>query len=210
MYIHSSFLLPSISSYLLALCPSLLPPSIPPHALSSQVRPDGTVDFYPVQFKVYRHTTLPPPAKPSSLPWPIASVFGTLGITSPKPVPSSPLSSAGVISGGTEGGPIQPPLPRRVLYYYAAFIESTTIEEVLLFCIHMKIVCIASALQIEEGSAKNNMKYPTRNKVLSPLSPLCPLSSLCPSLSPLSLSLPSLPSLSPLSLSPLALPCTDE
>ena len=110
--------------------PFILPPSLPLSFLP-QVKDDSSVDYYPIQFKVYRHTTLPPPAKPSSLPWPIASVFGTLGIvSSSKPVPSAPLNSAGIGPGGTEGGPIQPPLPRRALYYYAAFTASTTLAQV--------------------------------------------------------------------------------
>ena len=119
----------------LHVCVCVLQPLSPSLPLR-KVKADGSIDFYPVQFRVYRHTTLPPPGKPSSLPWPIASVFGTLGITSSKPAPPSVLSSAGVGSGVTEGGPLQPTIPRRVLYYYAAFTARTTIREVCV-CVYV-------------------------------------------------------------------------
>ncbi|CAI8006046.1 Ubiquitin carboxyl-terminal hydrolase 32, partial [Geodia barretti] len=98
-------------------------------ALPRLVRADGSIDFHPVQFKVYRHTTLPPAGKQSSLPWPLPSFFGTLGISSSKPATPPIVSSAGVGPGGADGGPIQPPLPRRVLYYYAAFTGATAVAE---------------------------------------------------------------------------------
>ncbi len=84
------------------------------------------VELYPVSFKIYRHTTIPTPAKPSSLPWPLSYVFGSLGLTSPTPV-AMPLLPQG---GGTDSNPTQPPLPRRVCYYQAAFGKCTTVKEV--------------------------------------------------------------------------------
>ena len=105
------------------------------------MRQDGSIDFHPVQFKVYHHTTLPPAGKQSSLPWPLPSFFGTLGIISSKPATPPIVSSAGVGPGGADGGPIQPPIPRRVLYYYAAFTGATTVAEVL-YCTQYIPVCM--------------------------------------------------------------------
>ena len=104
------------------------------------MRADGSIDFHPVQFKVYRHTTLPPAGKQSSLPWPLPSFFGTLGISSSKPATPPIVSSAGVGPGGADGGPIQPPLPRRVLYYYAAFTGATAVAEVII--LHTVYTCV--------------------------------------------------------------------
>ena len=102
----------------------------PAGLLCVQVKEDGTIDYYPIQFKLYRHTTLPPPLKSSSLPWPLASLFGTLGITSSKQPSPTPLVTGGMAPGGSEDGPVQPPLPRRELYYYAAFTGNTTFKQV--------------------------------------------------------------------------------
>ena len=107
------------------------------------MRADGSIDFHPVQFKVYRHTTLPPAGKQSSLPWPLPSFFGTLGISSSKPATPPIVSSAGVGPGGADGGPIQPPLPRRVLYYYAAFTGATAVAEVIiLYTLYTCVNCV--------------------------------------------------------------------
>ena len=80
-------------------------------------------------FKIYRHTTLPPPIKGSSLPWPFASIFGTLGLTAGPTQPATPIITGGV----AESNPTQPPIPRRVAYYTAAFEKSTTLGKVDMF-----------------------------------------------------------------------------
>ena len=89
---------------------------------------DVKIELYPLFFKIYRHTTLPPPVKGSSLPWPLAHIVGSLGLgsfTGPAH-PAPPL----IMGGGAEFGPAQPPMPRRVAYYQAAFNRCTTVEEV--------------------------------------------------------------------------------
>lgn len=88
------------------------------------------IELYPLFFKIYRHTTLPPPVKGSSLPWPLAHIVGSLGLGSfaTPTLPAPPL----IMGGGAESGPTQPPMPRRVAYYQAAFNRCTTVEEVSL------------------------------------------------------------------------------
>lgn len=89
---------------------------------------DVKVDLYPIFFKLYRHTTMPPPAKHSSLPWPLVSLMHSMGFGN-SPTPSAPIASS---SGGGDGemGPPQPPTPRRVASYSAAFVKTTTLAEV--------------------------------------------------------------------------------
>ena len=121
------------------------------------MRADGSIDFHPVQFKVYRHTTLPPAGKQSSLPWPLPSFFGTLGISSSKPATPPIVSSAGVGPGGADGGPIQPPLPRRVLYYYAAFTGATAVAEVII----LYNLCELCVCWLEHATKYNQQRIPT-------------------------------------------------
>ena len=88
--------------------------------------PDSSVELYPVSFKIYRHTTAPPPLKGSLLPWPLASFLGSLGFLNNAPQSNTPtpiLASAGDTSG-------QPPIPRRVACYQAAFDKPTTVAQV--------------------------------------------------------------------------------
>ena len=89
------------------------------------------MELYPIMFKIYRHTTVPPPVKQSSLPWPLPAILtsmGFMGSTSSQAPPPAPLIGAGAGGPASDGG--QPIIPRRVLYYQAAFDKPTTIKEV--------------------------------------------------------------------------------
>lgn len=103
-----------------------------------QIDQNGMVDLYPIFFKVYRHTTLPPPIKPSSLPWFLSSLLNNLGLSGPTPTPSAPLPMA-VGSAGGEATPAQPPTPRRVPYYTATFVKTTTLAEVRPACCSVQL-----------------------------------------------------------------------
>lgn len=92
-----------------------------------QIRESGEVELYPISFKIFRHTTAPPPVKQSHLPWPFPAILCNLGLMSspsPQPAPPAPILAAGAGDGS------QPVIPRRVLYYQAAFDKSTTMKEV--------------------------------------------------------------------------------
>lgn len=92
--------------------------------------PDGSVELYPVSFKIYRHTTLPPPLKGSALPWPLASLLGHMGIINSQPAQTPSPIIAGGSSSADGSGAAQPPIPRRVPTYQAAFDKPTTVAEV--------------------------------------------------------------------------------
>ena len=98
--------------------------------ISLQVREDGQIELYPISFKIYRHTTAPPPTKQSHLPWPLPSLLSSMGLggnsSSPQPAAPTPLLAA-----AGEGG-TQPVIPRRVLYYQAAFDKDTKMKDVRL------------------------------------------------------------------------------
>ena len=87
------------------------------------------VSLYPTLLKVFRHTTLPPAKQSKSTgPWnSMLEVFSFFGFrsgggadTSATPVGNTPLP----------GDATQPLLPRRILYYSAAFYDNNTLQEV--------------------------------------------------------------------------------
>lgn len=105
-------------------------------SLVFQIREDGEVELYPISFKVYRHTTVPPPVKQSNLPWPLPVILCSLGVMSPStPQPAAPAP----LLAGTGDGTQQPAIPRRVLYYQAAFNKSTTMKEVRCFVQELRL-----------------------------------------------------------------------
>lgn len=121
------------------------------------------MDLYPVFFKLYRHTTLPPPAKPSSLPWPLASLMNNLGIGLPTPSPPTPVTSG----GDGEVPPTQAPIPRRVPYYVSAFVKTATLADVSCLGVGRGSLCVAILVCLQMGAARKG--YWCNNEVLEPV-----------------------------------------
>ena len=91
---------------------------------------EGSLELYPIIFKVFKHTTLPPSKQAKSGPWnSVLDVLTFLGIRSGGESASVPLQGPGI-----PGDPSQPVLPRRVLYYSATFDKKTSIQEVRYCC----------------------------------------------------------------------------
>ena len=91
-----------------------------------QVKDDsGSVELYPIQFEVYKHTNYPPASKTGKTPWAsIASWLGSLGIGNFGASSSEAPPPPGL------GLPGEPIIPHRVLYYKATFDPDTTVLQV--------------------------------------------------------------------------------
>ncbi|XP_019848743.1 PREDICTED: ubiquitin carboxyl-terminal hydrolase 32-like isoform X2 [Amphimedon queenslandica] len=94
------------------------------------INEEGVVSLYPTLLKVFRHTTLPPAKQSKSTgPWnSMLEVFSFFGFrsgggadNSATPVGNTPLP----------GDATQPLLPRRILYYSAAFYDNNTLQEMV-------------------------------------------------------------------------------
>lgn len=108
-----------------------------------QISENGEIELYPVSFKVYRHTTVPPPTKPSHLPWPLPALLSSMGLMSSPSPPQLSAPTPLLAAGAGEG--TQPVIPRRVLYYQAAFNKSTTVKEVKPLSTSCSYTCISAS-----------------------------------------------------------------
>ena len=84
---------------------------------------DGNLELYPIVFKAFKHSTLPPSKQTKSGPW--NSFLEIIGYIRG---PNEASTGAG---SGLPGDSVQPIPPRRVLSYTASFDKNTTVQQVI-------------------------------------------------------------------------------
>ena len=85
---------------------------------------NGTIELYPIVFKVYKHSTLPANKTAKTGPW--TAFLEIIGY-----IRTSSDTGVGSTGPALPGDSAQPILPRRVLYYIASFDKATTVQQVM-------------------------------------------------------------------------------